>query len=57
MCADVAAELENRGQVDLQYILPVLVRELVCWVSLLDAAAVQQDVDSMPVRKDGWYEG
>ena len=49
MCADVAAECEDGCEVYLEDGLPVVVWELVRWVSLLDAAAVEQDVDSVAV--------
>ena len=57
MCADVAAESEDRGEVDLEDGLPVVVWELVRWVSLLDAAAVEQDVDSVAVLQHLGKEG
>jgi hypothetical protein len=37
--------------------IPVLVWELVCWMPLLDAAAVEQDVDSVTVGENGGYQG
>jgi len=40
VCADVAAELEDGGEVYLQDGVPVFVWELVRGMSLLDAAAV-----------------
>ena len=57
MCAYVAAELEDGGEVHLEDSFPVFVWELVCRVPLLDAAAVEQDVDSVAVAEDGGYQG
>jgi hypothetical protein len=37
--------------------LPVFVGELVCGMALLDATAVEQDVNSMAVFQDRWGEG
>lgn len=53
MRANVARQLEYGRQVDLQHGFPVVVGELVRWVASLDAAAVEQDVDSMAVFEDG----
>lgn len=55
--AHVAAESEDRGEVYLEHGLPVVVGELVCWVALLDAAAVEEDVDSVAVGEDGGDQG
>lgn len=52
MCAHVAAQCEDGGQVDLQHGVPVGVRELVGWVPLLDTAAIEQNVDSVAVGED-----
>lgn len=52
MRADVAAEREHAGEVYLQHGVPVGVGELVRWVPLLDAAAVEQDVDSVAVGEN-----
>ena len=49
---DVAAQREDGRQVYLQHGVPIAVRELVCGVALLDAAAVEQDVDSVSVGQD-----
>jgi hypothetical protein len=53
VCADVAAEREYGCEVHLQDVLPVCIGELVGWVPRLDAAAVEQDVDSVAVGEDG----
>lgn len=45
MGADVAAEGEDGGEVDLQHGVPVGGGEEVGRVPLLDAAAVEEDVD------------
>jgi hypothetical protein len=52
MRADVSAQREDGVQVDLQHSVPVVVWELVGWVSPLDAAAVEQDVDAVAVSED-----
>lgn len=52
MSADVAAQREDACEIDLQHRVPVAVGELVRWVTLLDAAAVEQDVDSVAVAED-----
>ena len=57
MRADVAAELEHGGEVYLEDGGPVGVREEVGWVPPLDAAAVEEDVDSVAVGEDGGGEG
>lgn len=64
MGADVAAEGEDGGEVYLEDGLPVFVRELVRRVPLLDAAAVEEDVDCVAVfenlgdkRGDGVWGG
>jgi hypothetical protein len=41
MCSDVTAEGEHGGKVDLKHLVPVIVRELLSWVSSLNAAAVE----------------
>jgi hypothetical protein len=56
VCADVTAQREDGGQVDLQYGLPVSVGKLVRGVALLDPAAVEQDVDAVAVGEDGGDE-
>lgn len=56
MGAYVAAELEDGGEVYLEHGVPVGVGELVRWVPLLNAAAVEQDVDSVAVGEDGGDE-
>lgn len=57
MRADVAAEGEDRGEVDLQHGFPVVGGELVRRVAPLDAAAVDEDVDSVRVGEDAGDEG
>jgi hypothetical protein len=54
MGPDIAAEGEYAGEIYLEYGVPVAIWELVCWVSLLDPAAVQKDVDSVAVGEDFW---
>jgi len=57
VCAYISAECKDRVQVDVQDFIPVVVGELVCGVSSLDAAAVEQDVDLVAVRDDFLDEG
>lgn len=54
--ADIAAESEDGGEVDLEDGGPVVVGELVGGMALLDAAAVEEDVDSVAVCEDGGHE-
>lgn len=37
--------------------MPVIIGKLVCWVPLLNTAAVEQDVDSVAVFEDGGDKG
>lgn len=53
----VSAEREDRGEVYLKNGHPVIVGELVGGVASLDAAAVEQDVDSVAVLDDFGDEG
>lgn len=57
MRAYISAECKDRVQVDVQDFIPVVVGELVCGVSSLDAAAVEQNVDLVAVRDDFLDEG
>lgn len=57
MRAYITGELEDRGQVDLQYCFPVVIWELVCRVAPLDSAAVEQDVDPVAIFEDSREEG
>jgi hypothetical protein len=56
VCAYVAAEGEDGGQIDLEHVLPVAVGEFVRWVTTLDAGAVEQNVDAVLVLEDFWDE-
>lgn len=57
VCTDVAAESENRVEIYLEDRLPVGLWELVGGMSLLDAAAIEQNVDFVTVFEDGGDEG
>lgn len=57
MRSHVAAEREDRAEVDLQHFVPVVLGELVRGMAALDAAAVQQDVDAVAVCEDLGHEG
>jgi hypothetical protein len=48
--------LEDGGEIYLEDRIPVFIRELMSRVSLLDTAAVEQDVDSVAVGEDGGDE-
>jgi hypothetical protein len=52
VCAHVTAQRKHRCEVDLQNGGPVFVGELVRGMAFLDAAAVEQNVDSVAVCKD-----
>lgn len=52
MCADIATEREHRSQIHLEHRLPVIVWELVGRVPLLNTAAVEEDVNSVPIFED-----
>ena len=57
MRAYVSAQHEDGSEVYLEDSFPVVVWELVGRMASLDAAAVNQDVDSMAVFEDGGDEG
>lgn len=57
MRADITAEREGGGKVDLEDIVPVGVGELVRGMAALYTAAVEEDVDGMAVCEDGGDEG
>ena len=57
MCAHISAESEYRVEVYVEHFIPILVWELVGWVTALDAAAVEQDVDLVAVGEDLLYHG
>jgi hypothetical protein len=55
--ADFAAEGEDCAEVDLEYFVPVVVRELVRRVAALDATAVQENMDIVAVFENLWDKG
>lgn len=57
MGADFAAEREDCREIDLEDLVPVVIWELMGWVSSLDAAAIEQDVDAVTVLQNLGYEG
>lgn len=56
MRTDVSTQRENSGQVGLENLIPILVRELVRSMSPLDTSAVEQDVDLISVGHDFGYD-
>jgi hypothetical protein len=56
MRANVTAECKDRRQIDLKHRLPILIWELMCWMPLLDATTVEQDVNSVPIFEDAGDE-
>jgi hypothetical protein len=57
VCADIATKGKHAGKIDLQDGLPIVVGKLVSWMSLLDATAVEEDVNSVSVLENFRNQG
>lgn len=56
MCPNLAAERKYRAEIDLQNLIPVVIRELVRGMAALDSAAVEQNIDLLAIFQNLRHE-